>query len=140
MLRKVLSNSIRRRCSITMNIITRNNSISSSLSSLSSSISNLLQTDYRSLVAEERLVLGTLHTALQSCNAPNDDLDLIADTRARIDDLFMLVIVGEFNAGKSTFINALLGERYCKEGNIFHVFLKILIINISTMNRNTTNY
>ena len=121
MLRKVsvISNSIRLRCSsVPLNIVTRSNSITSSLSSLSSSLSSLLSStaDYRSLVSEERVVLGKLHTALQSCNAPIDDLDLIADTRARIDDLFMLVIVGEFNAGKSTFINALLGERYCKEG------------------------
>jgi GTPase Era involved in 16S rRNA processing len=28
----------------------------------------------------------------------------------------MVCVVGEFNAGKSRFINALLGDRYLKEG------------------------
>jgi ribosome biogenesis GTPase A len=28
----------------------------------------------------------------------------------------MLVIVGEFNSGKSSFLNALLGKKYLKEG------------------------
>jgi small GTP-binding protein len=34
----------------------------------------------------------------------------------QLDDLFLLVVVGEFNAGKSAFINALLGERVLEEG------------------------
>ena len=100
-------------------LIRNNNTFVSSLSSFSSSISSLLHTDYRSIVSEERIVLGKLHAALKLCNATTEDLDLISDTRASIDDLFMLVIVGEFNAGKSTFINALLGEKYCKEGKNF---------------------
>ena len=33
-----------------------------------------------------------------------------------MDDFFLLVIVGEFNAGKSSFINALLGAKVLKEG------------------------
>ena len=104
---------------IPKNVLIRcNNTLVTSLSSLSASLSSLLHTDYRSIVSEERVTLGKLHAALKLCNASSEDLDLISDTRARIDDLFMLVIVGEFNAGKSTFINALLGERYCKEGKI----------------------
>ena len=30
---------------------------------------------------------------------------------AQLDELFLLVIVGEFNSGKSAFINALVGSR-----------------------------
>jgi small GTP-binding protein len=33
-----------------------------------------------------------------------------------LDDLFLLVVVGEFNAGKSACINALLGQKLLKEG------------------------
>lgn len=33
-------------------------------------------------------------------------------------DLFLLVIVGEFNAGKSAFVNTLLGESLSPEGTI----------------------
>ena len=36
------------------------------------------------------------------------------DTR----DLFLLVVVGEFNAGKSAFVNALLGKKVSREGTI----------------------
>ncbi|KAN0030057.1 hypothetical protein ACTA71_008201 [Dictyostelium dimigraforme] len=32
------------------------------------------------------------------------------------DDSFLLVVVGEFNSGKSSFLNALLGDQYLKEG------------------------
>ena len=35
---------------------------------------------------------------------------ILADLRDRIDEPFMFVIVGEVKAGKSSFINALLGE------------------------------
>jgi len=35
---------------------------------------------------------------------------------SQLDDLFLLVMVGEFNAGKSAVINALLGEKLLKEG------------------------
>lgn len=35
---------------------------------------------------------------------------------AQLEDLFMLVIVGEFNSGKSSFINALLGKKYLATG------------------------
>ena len=34
----------------------------------------------------------------------------------QLDELFLLVVVGEFNAGKSAFINALLGRRVLEEG------------------------
>ena len=37
-------------------------------------------------------------------------------TRRQLDELFLLVIVGEFNAGKSAFINALLGQQLLEEG------------------------
>ena len=33
-----------------------------------------------------------------------------------LDDLFLLVVTGEFNAGKSRLINVLLGGRFLEEG------------------------
>ena len=48
--------------------------------------------------------------------APQEDIDLVVDIRSRIEDIFMVVIVGEFNSGKSTFINSLLGAKYLKDG------------------------
>jgi len=57
-----------------------------------------------------------LHKALHSIDALREDIDLIADTHARISDFFTVIVVGEFNAGKSTFINSLLGSDYLKSG------------------------
>ena len=34
----------------------------------------------------------------------------------QLDELFLLVVVGEFNVGKSAFINVLLGQRLLPEG------------------------
>ncbi|RYR74087.1 hypothetical protein Ahy_A02g008702 isoform C [Arachis hypogaea] len=47
-----------------------------------------------------------------------EEVSLLNDAVSQIDEPFLLVIVviGEFNSGKSTVINALLGERYLKEG------------------------
>lgn len=39
---------------------------------------------------------------------------IISDLRANIDEPFLFVVVGEVKSGKSSFINALLGENICK--------------------------
>ena len=40
----------------------------------------------------------------------------MADSLHQLDELFLLVVVGEFNAGKSALINALLGQGVLAEG------------------------
>ncbi|NLS77195.1 MAG: hypothetical protein GXY76_08050 [Chloroflexi bacterium] len=45
-----------------------------------------------------------------------EDLAKIEDMIAHLDQLFMLVVVGEFNSGKSSLINALLGDDYLETG------------------------
>ena len=44
------------------------------------------------------------------------DLQRFREAREQLSGLFLLVIAGEFNSGKSSFINALLGERVLPEG------------------------
>ncbi|NTU75650.1 MAG: dynamin, partial [Anaerolineaceae bacterium] len=44
------------------------------------------------------------------------DEDALRQAVQQMDDLFLLVVAGEFNSGKSTFINALLGQKLLKEG------------------------
>lgn len=44
------------------------------------------------------------------------DLDHLRQALYQLDELFLLVFVGEFNSGKSALINALLGEVRLKEG------------------------
>lgn len=48
--------------------------------------------------------------------AEQNDIDLLKQTKMQLEELFMLVVVGEFNSGKSSFLNALLGKKYLKEG------------------------
>jgi GTPase SAR1 family protein len=34
----------------------------------------------------------------------------------QLKDLFLLVVIGEFNSGKSSFLNAILGDKFLTEG------------------------
>jgi predicted GTPase len=44
------------------------------------------------------------------------EASLLADALGQLDQPFLLVVVGEFNSGKSSAINALLGGRWLDEG------------------------
>jgi small GTP-binding protein len=68
------------------------------------------------LVAEVRHHLGDLQAALAALGAAEEDQVTLRKSARQLDELFLLVVVGEFNAGKSAFINALLGERVLEEG------------------------
>lgn len=70
------------------------------------------------LLASERQTLQNLRKALGDFGvdvAPGD-MRTIEDTIAHLEELFLLVIAGEFNSGKSSFINALLGDTVLREG------------------------
>ncbi len=68
------------------------------------------------LVREERQVLARLRTALVRFDAARDQQLALERSIEQLDELFLLVIVGEFNAGKSAFINAIVGSRVALEG------------------------
>ncbi|MCA1740348.1 MAG: dynamin family protein, partial [Actinobacteria bacterium] len=53
---------------------------------------------------------NTWASFLESFGAPPDDISLVRRKLTDLEELFLLVIVGEFNSGNSAFINALLGE------------------------------
>jgi small GTP-binding protein len=76
----------------------------------------LLPASARGLLSDERGSLSRLRELLASQAAAEDDLALLRQAELDLDELFLLVIVGEFNAGKSAFVNALLGERVLPEG------------------------
>jgi small GTP-binding protein len=63
-----------------------------------------------------RRVLSDLRAELAAVPATEADSSTLSDAARQLDELFLLVVVGEFNAGKSAFINALLGERILEEG------------------------
>ena len=66
----------------------------------------------------EQELLQRLATALErfGSDVAPDDLRRFQEAREQLSGLFLLVIAGEFNSGKSSFINALLGERVLPEG------------------------
>ncbi len=68
------------------------------------------------LLAEERLWLSRLQVALAQFDIAAEDQAILSRSIRQLDQLFLLVIVGEFNAGKSAFINALLGQAVLTEG------------------------
>ncbi len=70
------------------------------------------------LRVQEQELLQRLATALErfGSDVAADDLRRFQEAREQLTGLFLLVVAGEFNSGKSSFINALLGERVLPEG------------------------
>jgi GTP-binding protein EngB required for normal cell division len=70
------------------------------------------------LRAREQELLGRLASALEAFgpDVQSTDLQRFREATEQLAGLFLLVIAGEFNSGKSSFINALLGERVLPEG------------------------
>ena len=76
----------------------------------------VLAPDLQSQLNRGRELLAELRDALTRFGAAPEDQAALASSIAQLDGFFLLVIVGEFNAGKSAFINALIGQRVLKEG------------------------
>lgn len=79
-------------------------------------LSTLLSDQQANILRRERETLRDLLTLLAGWEAQAKDMKVLRQALSQLDELFMLVVVGEFNAGKSALINALLGERYMPEG------------------------
>jgi small GTP-binding protein len=77
---------------------------------------HILNAQQESILKQERQVLTDLRLALAQFGADPDGAETLGKSLEQLDELFLLVVVGEFNAGKSAFINALLGQRLLKEG------------------------
>lgn len=77
---------------------------------------HILNKQQEALLNDERQLLNDLRVALVQFGAVREDQDTLAESIQQLDELFLLVVVGEFNAGKSAFINALLGQKLLKEG------------------------
>jgi small GTP-binding protein len=75
-----------------------------------------LQPQQQEALSKLRALLLDLHSALIEFGASQEDESAVRESQLRLDSLFLLVVAGEFNAGKSAFINALLGDRILEEG------------------------
>lgn len=67
------------------------------------------------LLKQARDTLGRLRDALPA-DIEMSGRQALIDSIRQLDELFLLVIAGEFNSGKSAFINALLGQKLQPEG------------------------
>ncbi len=79
-------------------------------------LARILTEPQERILADERRVLGELVLALARLEVAPDDQETLQRSVRQLDELFLLVVVGEFNAGKSAFINALLGSSVLEEG------------------------
>src|SRR5687767_2161354 len=76
----------------------------------------VLTPDLQRQLNSGRELLAELRNALTRFGAPEADQAALAASIRQLDEFFLLVVVGEFNAGKSAFINALAGQRVLEEG------------------------
>ena len=76
----------------------------------------LLGPEREQILADARRLLGDLRGALAKIQPESDDEEALKQSIDQLDDLFLLVVIGEFNSGKSAFVNALLGTKALEEG------------------------
>jgi small GTP-binding protein len=82
------------------------------------SLEQVLTRQQGELVSLERKLVIRVRDALARADGPREDLERLASLVNEMDELFLLVIVGEYNSGKSTFINALLGDEVFAMGDL----------------------
>jgi small GTP-binding protein len=80
------------------------------------SLARILSPTAEKLLADERGALSELRLALERIAIDEKDGASFDASIRQLDELFLLVVAGEFNAGKSAFINALLGRSLLEEG------------------------
>jgi small GTP-binding protein len=76
----------------------------------------ILTEGQETLLKKERKLLNDLRVILTRFEVASEDQNTLGESIEQLDDLFLLVVVGEFNSGKSAFINALLGKKQLPEG------------------------
>ena len=65
---------------------------------------------------EEKESLAGIQHALANLGISRESIDRLQKAILQLDELFLVVVAGEFNAGKSALLNALLGEKALLEG------------------------
>jgi small GTP-binding protein len=77
---------------------------------------SLLTDAQAKFLRHEKEELAEIRLALANLDVPREALATLQQAILQLDELFLLVVVGEFNAGKSALMNALLGEKVLAEG------------------------
>ena len=78
--------------------------------------SRILNEQQHRLIDDELVLLERVREILERYPAAPQDVMELRRAAEQLDSLFLLVVVGEFNAGKSAFINALVGADVMPEG------------------------
>ncbi len=76
----------------------------------------LMTDELAALWDRERALIDEIISVLDSYDLGASDRRHLQDAVAQVNELFLLVFVGEFNSGKSALINALLGGTFLQEG------------------------
>jgi small GTP-binding protein len=79
---------------------------------------SMLTNDQNQLLLDEKEALSNILLRLAEIEAVKDKLPTLQKAVLQLDELFLIVVVGEFNAGKSALINAILGKTVLAEGVI----------------------
>ena len=79
-------------------------------------LAHILTEKEESILADNRRALSELRLTLERVQVEPDDAASFDASIRQLDELFLLVVAGEFNAGKSAFINALVGQKLLAEG------------------------
>ena len=79
-------------------------------------LQSMLSEQQAKCLREEKEALAGIRLSLAELDVPREASDTLQQAILQLDELFLLVIVGEFNAGKSALINALLGAKILPEG------------------------
>lgn len=77
---------------------------------------SILTDEQAEFLREEKESLAGIQQALSRLELPRESLDSLQKAILQLDELFLIVVAGEFNAGKSALLNALLGEKALLEG------------------------
>lgn len=89
------------------------------------------------IIEKERNLLKQGFSLLEKMEADKNEKALLLDAISLLSDPFLLVVAGEYNSGKSAFINALLGEEILETG-ITPTTDKIHILNYDDAHEETT--
>ena len=77
---------------------------------------SFLTDEQAQFLRDEKETLADMRLVLTELGAPREGLANLQEAILQLDELFLIVVVGEFNAGKSALVNALLGDSVLREG------------------------